>query len=888
MNKFSKNAAKIMEEIAKKEAVDTGCREVLPEHLLLAVMNFNSCVANSVLNCFPEILKTLKKEIYKFLQPYYDPKNETESPENIIFSRRIQTVIDLAGIEEIFFADDFIRSEHILIAVIREPGGFASRYFSEAGIDLELIRQKTQEVRQEQKKLAGDKKENLGFSVDYLKEKYFPRELTEDDLAELDELDDLRRELEEKMNAYNLGEDKNDEDKVDPFFKSCARDLTVLAENNKTDPVVGREKEISRMIQILSRRTKNNPCLVGEPGVGKTAIVEGLAQHIARGDVPDELLKKHILSLDLITLVAGTKYRGEFEDRMKQMINALKKSKNVILFIDEIHMIIGAGGQDGPMDAANMLKPALGRGEIQIIGATTAKEYTRYIEKNPAFERRFQKINVEEPSDKETEEILEGIKGQFEKYHGVIYQDDVVPLIVKLGRRYIHERYLPDKAIDILDEAGAQKKLVREKHPAELDAIEKRIKNLTQQKMAFVKVQDFENAAEVRNKIHELQDKFNILLELWRQKKSEQKKIVTTHDVCRIIGEMTGIPVEHFDSSESDRLLNMEKEIQKSVVGQKEAIRIISGAIRRSRTGISSPKHPIGSFIFLGPTGVGKTQLAKSLAKFIFGSEEQIIRIDMSDFMEKHNVSRLIGAPPGYIGYEEGGILTEKVRRHPYSVILLDEIEKAHPDVFNLLLQLLEEGELSDNLGHTVNFRNTVVIMTSNAGARQITNEGTIGFSSAEKGILPYDQIKTNALGELKKLLSPELLNRIDDVVVFRTLEKTEISKILELKIQELAERLSEKSLSINLSQEAKDYLVENGYEPSMGARPMRRLIQKEIEEPLSLELLAQKDSHFSKVSVELQENRISVHLEKVETEPEGEIGQEISVAQRQKEFVIK
>ncbi len=888
MNKFSKNAAKIMEEIAKKEAVDTGCREVLPEHLLLAVMNFNSCVANSVLNCFPEILKTLKKEIYKFLQPYYDPKNESESPENIVFSRRIQTIIDLAGIEEIFFADDLIGSEHILIAVIREPGGFASHYFSEAGIDLELIRQKTQEVRQEQKKLAGNKKENLDFSVDYLKEKHFPRELTEDDLAELDELDDLRRELEEKMNAYNLGEDKNDEDKVDPFFKSCARDLTVLAENNKTDPVVGREKEISRMIQILSRRTKNNPCLVGEPGVGKTAIVEGLAQHIARGDVPDELLKKHVLSLDLITLVAGTKYRGEFEDRMKNMIKALKSSKNVILFIDEIHMIIGAGGQDGPMDAANMLKPALGRGEIQIIGATTAKEYTRYIEKNPAFERRFQKINVEEPSDKETEEILEGIKGQFEKYHGVIYQDDVVPLIVKLGRRYIHERYLPDKAIDILDEAGAQKKLVREKHPAELDAIEKRIKNLTQQKMAFVKVQDFENAAEVRNKIHELQDKFNILLELWRQKKSEQKKIVTTHDVCRIIGEMTGIPVEHFDSSESDRLLNMEKEIQKSVVGQKEAIRIISGAIRRSRTGISSPKHPIGSFIFLGPTGVGKTQLAKSLAKFIFGSEEQIIRIDMSDFMEKHNVSRLIGAPPGYIGYEEGGILTEKVRRHPYSVILLDEIEKAHPDVFNLLLQLLEEGELSDNLGHTVNFRNTIVIMTSNAGARQITDEGTIGFSSAEKGILPYDQIKTNALSELKKLLSPELLNRIDDVVVFRTLEKTEIAKILELKIQELAERLSEKSLSINLSQEAKDYLVENGYEPSMGARPMRRLIQKEIEEPLSLELLAQKDSRFSKVAVELQENRISVHLEKEDPEPGEEIGQEISVAQRQKEFAIK
>ncbi len=638
------------------------------------------------------------------------------------------------------------------------------------------------------------------------------------------------------------------------------------------------------MIQILSRRTKNNPCLVGEPGVGKTAIVEGLAQHIAYGDVPDELLKKHILSLDLTTLVAGTKYRGEFEDRMKQMITALKKSKNIVLFIDEIHMIIGAGGQDGPMDAANMLKPALGRGEIQIIGATTAKEYTKYIEKNPAFERRFQKINVEEPSDKETEEILEGIKSQFEKYHGVTYDKDVVPLIVKLSRRYIHERFLPDKAIDILDEAGAQKKLVKEKHPDELDEIEKRIKNLSRQKQAFVDIQDFENAAEVRNKIHELQDKFKILLELWRQKKSEQKKIVTTHDVCRIIGEMTGIPVEHFDSSESDRLLNMEKEIQKSVIGQEEAVRIISSAIRRSRTGISSPKHPIGSFIFLGPTGVGKTQLAKSLAKFIFGSEDQIIRIDMSDFMEKHNVSRLIGAPPGYIGYEEGGILTEKVRRHPYSVLLLDEIEKAHPDVFNILLQLFEEGELSDNLGHTVNFRNTIVIMTSNAGARQITNEGTIGFSSAEKGLLPYDQIKTNALSELKKLLSPELLNRIDDVVVFRALEKTEIAKILELKINELAERLSEKSLSISLSQNAKDYLAENGYEPSMGARPMSRLIQKEIEEPLSLELLAQKDSCFSEVVVELKKNEISVHLEKKEPETETII----SVVQKEKEFARK
>ena len=880
MNKFTENATEILEKLARHEAFLSSCMEILPEHIILAIINFQKCTGNSVLSWFSEELKNLKDEIYKFLQQY--SSEEIENPEKIIFSRRIQTILDLALMESMAFGDDSIGTEHLLIAVIRETGSFVAKFFFMAGIELRAVRQKTSDIKNAQKKLTQHEPEYIEHSIDYLKDKYFPKTLAEEYFDDME--NHFMNDISAENRTYESSENEFEDDKIDSFFDSCTRDLTVLSEKQKIDPVIGREKEINRMIQILSRRSKNNPCLVGEPGVGKTAIVEGLAQHIAQGDVPDELLKKHILALDLATIVAGTKYRGEFEERMKRMIEILKKSKNIILFIDELHTLIGAGGQDGAMDAANMLKPALGRGEIQIIGATTSKEYTKYIEKNPALERRFQKINVDEPSDKDTEKILEGIKGQFEKFHGVIYEKDVVPLIVKLSRRYINERWLPDKAIDILDEAGAQKKITKEKHPAEFEQIKQQIKNLTQEKLAFVKFQDFENAAKARNKIQELQNELRALLDVWRQKKSEHKKIVTAHDVCRIIAEMTGIPVEHLDSSETERLLNMEKELHKTVIGQEEAVRSISSAIRRSRTGISSPKHPIGSFIFLGPTGVGKTQLAKALSKFIFGSEEQIIRVDMSDFMEKHNVSRLIGAPPGYIGYEEGGVLTEKVRRHPYSVVLIDEIEKAHPDVFNLLLQILEEGELSDNLGHTVNFRNTIIIMTSNAGARQITSEGTIGFSNSENGILPYDQIKTNALSELKKLLSPELLNRIDDVVVFKALEKSEIAKILEIQIKELAERLSEKALSIDLNKNAKNYLVENGYEPSMGARPMRRLIQKEIEEPLSLELLARTDKSLNKIAVDLQKNKISVRLEKEKTE----IVQKIPVLQAEKENLRK
>ena len=547
---------------------------------------------------------------------------------------------------------------------------------------------------------------------------------------------------------------------------------------------------------------------------------------------------------------------------MKKMMKELQENKDIILFIDELHTIIGAGGPEGTMDASNIMKPALSRGEIQIIGATTTKEYTKYIEKDTALERRFQVVKVEEPGDRETEDILRGIKEKYENYHRVKYDDDVIPAIVKLSRRYIPEKVLPDKAIDILDEAGASKKISEETRPTEFADLETNISKLIEEKKALVQNQDYESAALVRDKVIDMKRRLQHYSEVWQDNvNSNGKKRVSVADIEKIISEMTGIPAEQLTSSETERIIHMEDELHNTVIGQNSAVSIISGAIRRARAGISSPKHPVGSFIFLGPTGVGKTQLAKALAKYLFGSEDSLIRIDMSDFMEKHTASRLVGAPPGYVGYEEGGVLTEKVRRHPYSVVLLDEIEKAHPDIFNLLLQLLEEGELSDNLGHTVNFRNTVIIMTSNAGARQITNEGRVGFGSLE-GVMPFEEIKAGALNELKKLLSPELLNRIDDVIVFDALSKEEVSKILDIQIKELADRLYEKGLRIDVSESAKDYLIEYGYNPAMGARPMKRLLRKEVEDPLSMELLSNVSKPMDCVLIKCVDGKIQVELE--------------------------
>lgn len=847
MRNLSPRAKKILMVLAQDEARKIGSTQLLPEHVLLAILKSKDGLGYSAIS----ELGLDADKLLQAVETYFRDDISSPTLDSIPKSRRYQFMIDIADIESSALHNNYIGTEHLLLAAVRDEGSVAAKFFTGEGYTINDLRFTVMELQSDVG--SSIRQQNAESIVDSVF-----RSLLNDDAG-----GGLFGVFEEKKEKKHPA-DKSTSGQKQSFLSEYSRDLTKLARENKDDPVVGRDKEIHRVIQILSRRTKNNPVLTGEPGVGKTAIVEGLAQHIAAGKVPEGLLNKRILSLDLAAIVAGTKYRGEFEERMKKMMKELQENKDIILFIDELHTIIGAGGPEGTMDASNIMKPALSRGEIQIIGATTTKEYTRHIEKDLALERRFQVVKVEEPGDQETEEILNGIKTKYENYHKVIYDDAVIPAIVKLSRRYIPEKVLPDKAIDILDEAGAAKKIQEEARPTELAELEQNISQLIEEKTALVKNQDYESAALVRDKVIDLKRRLNVYSDLWKKSGASGTKRVSVSDIEHIISEMTGVPVERLSSSEAERIVHMEDELHNTVIGQNSAVSVISGAIRRARAGISSPKHPVGSFIFLGPTGVGKTQLAKALAKYLFGSEESLIRIDMSDFMEKHTASRLVGAPPGYVGYEEGGVLTEKVRRHPYSVVLLDEIEKAHPDIFNLLLQLLEEGELSDNLGHTVNFRNTVIIMTSNAGARQITNEGRVGFGTLD-GVMPYEEIKAGAMNELKKLLSPELINRIDDVIVFDALSKIEVSKILDIQLAELGDRLAERGLTISLKPKAKEYLIENGYNPAMGARPMKRLLRKEIEDPLSMELLSNAGKDYNTVSIECNNGKIKVKLEKLE-----------------------
>lgn len=847
MRNLSPRAKKILMVLAQDEARKIGSTQLLPEHVLLAILKSKDGLGYSAIS----ELGLDADKLLQAVETYFRDDISSPTLDSIPKSRRFQFMIDIADIESSALHNNYIGTEHLLLAAVRDEGSVAAKFFTGEGYTINDLRFTVMELQSDVG--SSIRQQNAESIVDSVF-----RSLLNDDAG--GGLFGVFEEKKEKKQPT----DKSTSGQKQTFLSEYSRDLTKLARENKDDPVVGRDKEIHRVIQILSRRTKNNPVLTGEPGVGKTAIVEGLAQHIAAGKVPEGLLNKRILSLDLAAIVAGTKYRGEFEERMKKMMKELQENKDIILFIDELHTIIGAGGPEGTMDASNIMKPALSRGEIQIIGATTTKEYTRHIEKDLALERRFQVVKVEEPGDQETEEILNGIKTKYENYHKVIYDDAVIPAIVKLSRRYIPEKVLPDKAIDILDEAGAAKKIQEEARPTELAELEQNISQLIEEKTALVKNQDYESAALVRDKVIDLKRRLNVYSDLWKKSGASGTKRVSVSDIEHIISEMTGVPVERLSSSEAERIVHMEDELHNTVIGQNSAVSVISGAIRRARAGISSPKHPVGSFIFLGPTGVGKTQLAKALAKYLFGSEESLIRIDMSDFMEKHTASRLVGAPPGYVGYEEGGVLTEKVRRHPYSVVLLDEIEKAHPDIFNLLLQLLEEGELSDNLGHTVNFRNTVIIMTSNAGARQITNEGRVGFGTLD-GVMPYEEIKAGAMNELKKLLSPELINRIDDVIVFDALSKIEVSKILDIQLAELGDRLAERGLTISLKPKAKEYLIENGYNPAMGARPMKRLLRKEIEDPLSMELLSNAGKDYNTVSIECNNGKIKVKLEKLE-----------------------
>ena len=623
-----------------------------------------------------------------------------------------------------------------------------------------------------------------------------------------------------------------------PTLNQFGRDLTELAREGKFDPIIGRDKEIERVVQILSRRTKNNPCLIGEPGVGKTAIVEGLAQKIVEGNIPELLKNKRVFTLDLSSMVAGAKYRGEFEERLKKAMDEVRKAGNVILFIDEMHTIIGAGAAEGAIDASNILKPALARGEIQVIGATTLKEYRKHVEKDAALERRFQPITVGEPTQEETIEILKGIRDKYEAHHSVKITDGALEAAAKLSSRYITDRYLPDKAIDLIDEAASRARLKAFTAPDDLKKLEEQIEKLAKEKENAIRLQEFEKAAAIRDKEHKLKAEYESMKDDWYQKNQTRTDTVTEDEIADIVASWTGIPVKRLAEEESERLMKMEDVLHERVIGQDEAVKAVAKAIRRGRVGLKDPRRPVGSFIFLGPTGVGKTELSKALAEALFGNENAMIRIDMSEYMEKFNVSRLIGSPPGYVGYEEGGQLTEKVRRKPYSVLLFDEIEKAHPDVFNVLLQILEDGRLTDSQGRTVDFRNTVIIMTSNVGGRMITEPKRLGFVVSDDAARDYEEMKNNVMGELKKTFRPEFLNRVDDIIVFHPLDQEHIKKIVGVMLKSLTKRLEQNGINLQVSDEAIAHLAQKGFDPVFGARPLRRSIQTMVEDKLAEQML--------------------------------------------------
>ncbi|ADV61551.1 ATPase AAA-2 domain protein [Isosphaera pallida ATCC 43644] len=786
--RFTERARKVLQ-LANQEAQRLNHEFIGTEHLLLGLVKEGSGVAANVLKNLDVDLKKIRIEVEKLVQP---------GPEVVTIGRLPQTprakkATEYAIEEARNFNHNYVGTEHLLLGLLREQEGVAAQVL----INLNL---KLEEVREEVLNLLGHGTDSGGG--------------------------------EGERASAKQGKSKT------PALDSFGRDLTELARQGKLDPVIGRHNEIERVIQILSRRQKNNPVLLGEAGVGKTAIVEGLAQMIVDGNVPELLRDRRIVVLDLAMMVAGTKYRGQFEERIKAVMNEVRRAKNTVLFIDELHTLVGAGGAEGAIDASNVLKPALARGEIQCIGATTLDEYRKYIEKDSALDRRFQTILVEPPSRTEALEILRGLRDRYESHHRVQITDEALEAAIELSDRYISGKCLPDKAIDVIDEAGARVRLKAMTRPPDLKEIDEKIEQLNQDKEEAVANQDFERAASLRDQADRLRRKKEQATREWREKSREMDGTVDGEVVAEVVSKMTGIPLTRLEAEETSRLLKMEEELKAKVISQHEAIARISRAVRRSRAGVKNPRRPIGCFIFAGPTGVGKTHLAKSLAEFMFGNADSLIQIDMSEYMEKHNVSRLIGAPPGYVGYEEGGQLTEKIRRRPYSVVLLDEIEKAHPDVFNMLLQIMEEGRLTDSFGRHVDFKNTILIMTTNAGADVISSSTQFGFPGSTDALSSYEDMKKALMGAIEKQFRPEFLNRLDDVIVFHPLNRDDLKQIIEIEVGKVRGRLKDRGLELVLSDESKEFLIEKGFNTDYGARPLRRAIENFIEDPLSEEIL--------------------------------------------------
>ena len=809
--RFTEKAIKVIM-LAQEEARRLGHNFVGTEQVLLGLIGEGTGVAAKTLKAMGVTLKDARVEVEKIIG-----RGSGFVAVEIPFTPRAKRVLELSWDEARQLGHNYIGTEHLLLGLIREGEGVAARVLENLGVDLNKVRSNVI-------KMLGESKPT--------------------------------------QTATTAGSAPSGKTKT-PSLDEFGTDLTLAAQEQRLDPVVGREKEIERVIQILARRTKNNPVLLGEPGVGKTAVVEGLAARIVNSEVPDILEGKKVIQLDMGLLVAGTKYRGEFEERLKKIMDEIRQAGNIILIIDEMHTLIGAGAAEGAIDAANILKPALSRGEIQVIGATTLEEYRKYVEKDSALERRFQSIIIEEPSVDDTIEIIKGLKPKYEEHHKLRISDEAIIAATELSYKYITDRFLPDKAIDIIDEAASKLRIQTSALPPEGKELEKQLKAVIKQKEEAIRNQEFETASSLRDDEADLKEKIREMSLKWREDNDENKPTVTAEQVAQVVSIMTGIPTTKITEGESERLLKLESTLHDRVIGQDQAVVALSKAIRRARVGLKAPNRPIGSFIFSGPTGVGKTELAKALSEAVFGSEDNMIRVDMSEFMEKHSTAKLIGSPPGYVGYDDGGHLTEIIRKKPYSVILFDEIEKAHPDVFNIMLQILDDGRLTDSKGRHINFKNTIIIMTSNVGASMITTTSKLGFSVAEDEQKDkYEKLKDTVMEEMKKSFRPEFLNRIDDIIVFAHLSKPEIREIVDLMLKDLFKRLEAQQLTIEVTEEVKDYLGEAGYSEAYGARPLRRLIQKRIEDGLAEEILSGKYSAGNKIVLKLKDEKIVFECE--------------------------